>query len=824
MPASGAANNDFSTGYNSQTAAPAVNVSNISSSDTSRLVAIQQQFYGPMMKQLGFTSMDQLNQYIRTLPPSEAASLNNQFNVYANNQVNPLSSFDKNMSTLAEVTSLGAVALGAGAALGAFGAAGAGGAGAGTGVASVTDASLATDTGSLLASNSAAPALGGSLSTDVASGTIGLGSAPSASVLPTAADLGVSAVNPADLTMSLPNVGAGAASGLSSYLPKNIISSGLQSSGVNSTVANAAGGAVQGAGTSALRGGNPLTGAISGGFGGAYGGSGGIGSDISSAAGGGTTGGLVAGAIGGGIGTGIVGGNPLTGAITGGVGGGVTGATGSSAAGGLASQATGYGLASTTGSSNMSTPNPMSGSPMQVTTPTIPSVGAPTATATQGLPGTGIPNGAASISPAGLISGTGLASAASSSTAPTPTVNPGASSTAGTTGTDTTSSLLNSIGTGAADLLSGAAGVLGGNTVTSMAPYLAVGAIGLSQANQAKTDASNQAATVAALGTPYTQAGTQLLNQYQSGTLTPAQQSVVDTATAQGNTLLASDPQLQAIYTQAFGNYASGTLRPADQLALDQSVAAQKAQVRQNLSSMGITDSTILAAHDQQIDNQAVMTKQNLLDAQFATGNQAFSTWAQTTQAGQALILQGQQYAVTSLQQTLNNALNAGQTGMNPVIQSVQMQIAADAQIGTAVSDLMGNLAKAYAYSQYQSSGAAKGGAGTPGGSTGQTGSAAAGAVSSGMSNLLNTGSPTGGAAISNAVNNLGAPQSYADYGQTQTTAPTTDQVNATVPAVDPNSLSQQSQLDAIYGGSFNPSTSTTSDLVNYVSYAGTGP
>jgi hypothetical protein len=779
----------------------------------------------------------------------------------------PTQTFSQNMSGLGQVfrdvATVGALytAAAAGSAIaGSLGSA----TGAASDVAPVTNASLAYNPAALTASNVAPGAVSDSVTAtaDVPASISGF----------TPDFTGVGAVNPADLTTTLPTIPSQSLlSTLSSYQPKNLISSGLQSAGVPQPIAGAAGGAVQGAGTSALRGGNPVTGAISGGVGGAWG-SGGIGADVSNAAGGGVTGSTVSGAVGGALGSAVGGGNPLLGGITGGVSGGVSGATGSGLAGNVAGGLTRAGLASGTaaptktggttmaGIGDNTTPQ-FGGAPNQVSSPAT--INSPTSTATQGmtaLPNTGIPNGASSISPASLVSGTGIASAASSATAPTPTVDPAASSTAGTTPADPTSSLLSDIGTGI-----GAVGsaLLGGNSVTSMAPYLAIGALGFSQADQAKKDAQAQADKVAALGTPYTQAGTQLLSQYQSGTLTPAQQSVVDTATSQGNTLLASDPQLQAIYTQAFGNYASGTLRPADQLALDQSVAAQKAQVRQNLSSMGITDSTILAAQDQQIDNNAVMQKQNLLDAQFATGNQAFSTWMQTTQAGQQLILEGQQYAVTSLQQTFNNALNAGQTGMNPVIQSVQMQIAADAQLGTAVSDLLGNLAKAYAYTTYQknnaggTTGGSTSGAKVPGASTGQTGTGGsanllpATGAAVGM-NLGLPGTPGGPSAGGGAnytgtdpytmplglpgtssgvpVNSTGGVGGGAvtgsDFGASNIGQPlsagtgvggTDLSGNTATPSLPP---ATQDTLNSIYSGSFDPSTADTSSLVNYVSYS----
>lgn len=85
------------------------------------------------------------------------------------------------------------------------------------------------------------------------------------------------------------------------------------------------GGAVLGAGESALMGKNPLQGAEAGLIGGAV--TGGLGGLLGSSLGP-TAGGAVAGALGGGLGSLATGINPLTGALTGGVGGGIAGSMG----------------------------------------------------------------------------------------------------------------------------------------------------------------------------------------------------------------------------------------------------------------------------------------------------------------------------------------------------------------------------------------------------------------------------------------------------------------------------------------------------------------
>jgi hypothetical protein len=669
-----------------------------------------------------------------------------------------------------------------------------------------------------------------------------IGSAPSAGVEAGAGDL--AAVGSPDLTsIATPTLSSSAPSGLSSlsqYLPKNIISSGLQSAGVPAPIAGAAGGAVQGSAVSAITGGNPVTGALSGGISGGIGSSG-IASGISNDVGGGAVGNAVGGAVQSAIGTGatdlVTGANPLN-IATSAVGGAVGGATGQQAVGSLASQGAGAALSSgtTTSGGKMADPtNPMSGTPTNVA-PTTLQASAPTATATQGLPAVstpGLPTGtdATAATPAAVsgfnpdLSGAASAPSISGSTPTLP--DSSTSSTAGSVGTDPVSAALTSVGTS----------ILGGSgSSTSMAPYLAIGAVGLAEAASANSTAQQQAATVAALGTPYTQAGTTMLNNAMSGTLTPAQQSLVNSYTTAGNTILSNpaNAALLTIATQAFGDYSSGTLPAGDQLALDQSVAAQKAQVRSQLAGMGITDSTILAAQDQQIDNNAAITKQQLLDQQFQTGNQAFTQYMQTTEQGQQDLIAGQQSAVTSLQTTLQDALSSGAQGSNDVIQAVQMQIASDAQIGTAVSDLLGNLAKAYAYTSYQNQQAA----GKTGISTGQTG-ATGGVSTPGISAPSSPGSmslPTTGqnavATGTQDLNNLNTPSSVSPTSVGMTSSDVTDPTTglpynstpietsgSTMPNIGSSYTSGSTYNDATGTTTpvLNPGTASQQDLVSYI-------
>lgn len=124
-----------------------------------------------------------------TLTPIQAAQAGDDTKANASkptHQINGVSGIGANVPDLASIFGevkgnstfdnaepalIAASLFAAGVAGGAFAGADAGaGAGAGTGVAGVTDASLATDTGSLLASNTADASLGGAASTDIGTG------------------------------------------------------------------------------------------------------------------------------------------------------------------------------------------------------------------------------------------------------------------------------------------------------------------------------------------------------------------------------------------------------------------------------------------------------------------------------------------------------------------------------------------------------------------------------------------------------------------------------------------------------------------------------
>jgi hypothetical protein len=340
-----------------------------------------------------------------------------------------------------------------------------------------------------------------------------------------------------------------------------------------------------------------------------------------------------------------------------------------------------------------------------------------------------------------------------------------------------------------------------GQTALGLAPSLIAGGIGLSQAKGAQKQNDAMAAQLSALGGPYTAAGQALLKQfqsgqirpdqanvanlaatqgqnlidsaapeagiaktelgaYQAGKIRPDQQATVDLMKASGNTLIGSAAGLSNIAQQAYQDYQAGKLPPADEARLAQQAQAQKQELRQRLSTQGITDSSILAGYDSQIDTQTTMNRQQLLDARLASGNQAYEEWKNATTTGQALQIQGAQFANTSLDQRfqtgnqaydqwlatttqgqtlqregaqfasqsldtmLSESLGLGQAGMQPIEEAILLRMKSDSAMADQVANLLGNLTSAYTVGKT----GGKPGSGAPG-----TAAAALGTASSAL-------------------------------------------------------------------------------------------
>ena len=330
---------------------------------------------------------------------------------------------------------------------------------------------------------------------------------------------------------------------------------------------------------------------------------------------------------------------------------------------------------------------------------------APAAGATAGATAVSTPNPISTIDPVtGLQETTPAPSdSTSTSTSTTPGFISGLESGLGSSLGSTGGNLLNTLG----------------QDIGGMAPYLAVAGVGIEQANTGEAQAATYSQEQQNLAQPAITQSNTLLNQYNAGTIDPLSQAQSTSEIAQGNAIL-NNPQMSQLSTiaqTAFADYASGNLKPADQTQLDQNTAAAKQQVASQLAAAGITDSSVLAGQYQQIDNNAQIQKQTILNSYFATGTSAYDTWLQTTTEGQQTIQQGMAVASNALQTELANSMAEANIGIGEMNTAITTQMQTDAEYANQVSTLLGTLATAYAKSV---AGTATSGGGTsaPGGGT----------------------------------------------------------------------------------------------------------
>jgi hypothetical protein len=263
--------------------------------------------------------------------------------------------------------------------------------------------------------------------------------------------------------------------------------------------------------------------------------------------------------------------------------------------------------------------------------------------------------------------------------------------------------------------------------------------------------------------------GQTLLSQATSGQLTPAQSTVVGTLESQGQQIIKAATPMGEIAQQLMQQYQSGQLKPADQAQLDQQTTAAKAQLAQMLGSN--VDSTTMAMYSSQIDQQALITKQNILNSYLATGNAEFDQWLQTTEAGNQAVVAGQEFAVSQIDNTFEKALGAMSIGGTQMLAGISLGMQQNQQLATAFQNYMANLTKGYA--QSVASGATSlgqaiggatsggGGGGTAGAGTGNPAVAPTGSMAPAPYNITSDPSFTSDPGISDL---LSSTPSYSNY------------------------------------------------------------
>lgn len=277
-----------------------------------------------------------------------------------------------------------------------------------------------------------------------------------------------------------------------------------------------------------------------------------------------------------------------------------------------------------------------------------------------------------------------------------------------------------------------------------LAAYGGLTAYGLSQASAAQQQNQGYANQILTASQPFLTAGQNLLTQAQSGTLPAYAQATVNFDTTEGQNIINSGQALQTIANQNFAQYSSGQLKPADALQLQQQVAAQKQQVASQLGAGGNVDSSVLAAYNQQIDQNASITQQNILNSYYQTGDSAYNEWLTSTTAGAQLMNEGSQFAQQTFQNMMQDALGLDQIGMAGLTSAIGLEIQSNTQLSQEVSQLMSNMAAAYAYTV---SGPGSGGAGGAAGGAGGAASNLLNSIVGGASKLY--GALTGSGSIS---------------------------------------------------------------------------
>jgi hypothetical protein len=263
----------------------------------------------------------------------------------------------------------------------------------------------------------------------------------------------------------------------------------------------------------------------------------------------------------------------------------------------------------------------------------------------------------------------------------------------------------------------GAGGGGGGFNLSPLETTGLLEGIGILGAGYAQHQTQNTIAPLTNAAAPYIAGGQQLLANAAGSRLDPYAAGAFKTSQQQGAALIQAASPLGKIAQTEMQQYQSGNLKPADQAQLDQSVQAAKAQLIQSLGPN--VDSSTLATYTAQIDQQAQITKQQMLNSYLATGNQEFDQWAQTTEAGQQTIQAGYASAVQQIDTTFSQAFQAGSLGGQLISDAVAQQIGSNNQLAGAFGNYTSNLAKAYALmNAAKGIGGGGGGGGAPGGAS----------------------------------------------------------------------------------------------------------
>ena len=204
---------------------------------------------------------------------------------------------------------------------------------------------------------------------------------------------------------------------------------------------------------------------------------------------------------------------------------------------------------------------------------------------------------------------------------------------------------------------------------------------------------------------PILASGQNQLSNYQN--LTDLQKKALESGVSTGSTLTGLADPLLSIGKDAFSQYTGGQLPAWQQAEIDQKVAQAKALARQSLGAN--VDSSTLSQVDSQIDQQAQISKGQLMQQNLASGEQAYGQGAGYVSQGGATTKAAYDKASADITTNLHNALETITVGLGPLNDSIKYEIAGNTALQKYMQDLYGAIAKA---STAAGGGAAGGGIG----------------------------------------------------------------------------------------------------------------
>jgi hypothetical protein len=268
------------------------------------------------------------------------------------------------------------------------------------------------------------------------------------------------------------------------------------------------------------------------------------------------------------------------------------------------------------------------------------------------------------------------------------------------TGTGTSAASAASSGLDWSSILSGL-GQIASSPLGSSAALIGLGEY---EASQAQSQTAALTAQLSGPGNTFIGAGTTELGQTMQG-LTGAPVS--------GNSSIAQQEQAASELGTVANQYSTGQLTSAQQTQLTQQNQAAKQNIRAQLESQGITDASVIAGYDQQIDSQTAITQQQLIQGNLQIGQTALSSVQNT-------------YSTL-----LTQSIGSLGAGMGPLEDAINLTVQQNTNLANGLQTLFGQIARGF-------SGAS--GSGTTG-SSGNTVAGGVNTIASALKSFLNGGS-----------------------------------------------------------------------------------